>query len=92
MSRSARLVPVLLAFGVVLAACGAGPAPAAPAPPPATATPSSQADVAAAAPTDEPVAVATPADWLNTVTPDGDYYVLGNPAAPVRLLDYSDFL
>jgi hypothetical protein len=33
----------------------------------------------------------TPA-WASTVTIEGDYYVLGNPAAPLRLIDYSDFL
>ncbi len=32
------------------------------------------------------------ADWLNTASVEGDYYILGNPAAPVRLTDYSDFL
>lgn len=37
-------------------------------------------------------ATATPVDWLATVTVEGDYYILGNPAAPVRLRDYSDFL
>ena len=31
-------------------------------------------------------------DWLNTASVEGDYYILGNPAAPVRLTDYSDFL
>ena len=41
----------------------------------------------------EPIAAAPePVDWLTTVTVEGDYYVLGNPAASVRVLDYSDFL
>lgn len=31
-------------------------------------------------------------DWLSTASIEGDYYVLGNPNAPVRLIDYSDFL
>lgn len=31
------------------------------------------------------------ADWTQTVTVEGDFYVLGNPAAPVRLVDFSDF-
>ena len=45
------------------------------------------------APTVEPTPAAPePVDWLTTVTVDGDYYILGNPAAAVRLLDYSDFL
>jgi protein-disulfide isomerase len=32
------------------------------------------------------------ADWTETVTVEGDYYVLGNPAAPIRMVDFSDFL
>jgi hypothetical protein len=35
---------------------------------------------------------ATPGDWANTASVEGDYYLLGNPAAPIRLVDYSDFL
>jgi hypothetical protein len=31
-------------------------------------------------------------DWSHTASVDGDLYVLGNPAAPIRLIDYSDFL
>jgi hypothetical protein len=31
-------------------------------------------------------------DWLTTVTVVGDYYILGNPDAPIRLVDYGDFL
>ena len=53
------------------------------------------AEVVADSPTlaPEPEVVAPePVDWLTTVTVDGDYYILGNPAAAVRLLDYSDFL
>lgn len=48
-----------------------------------------------AAPTSAPAAEASPAeptDWTETVTVEGDYYVRGNPAAPIRLIDYSDFL
>ncbi len=41
-------------------------------------------------PTQEPMAELT--DWTETATVDGDYYVLGNPAAPIRLVDYSDFM
>jgi hypothetical protein len=33
-----------------------------------------------------------PVDWTETVTVEGDFYVLGNPAAPILLIDYSDFL
>ena len=69
-----------------------------------TATPAPNTDSAA---TTEPAAVAvlptatppaaelptvTPApDWLQTATVEGDHYILGNPTAPVRLIDYSDF-
>lgn len=35
--------------------------------------------------------VETPADWTQVATVEGDFYVLGNPAAPVRLMDFSDF-
>ena len=31
-------------------------------------------------------------DWTQTAGIDGDYYVLGNPAAPIRLIDFSDFM
>lgn len=37
-------------------------------------------------------AMPTAVDWLATVTIEGDYYILGNPNAPIRLIDYSDFL
>jgi hypothetical protein len=32
-----------------------------------------------------------PPNWLKSASIEGDYYLLGNPAAPVRLVDYSDF-
>ena len=31
-------------------------------------------------------------DWLQVAGKEGDLYVLGNPNAPIRLVDYSDFL
>ncbi len=31
-------------------------------------------------------------DWVNTASVDGDFYVRGNPSAPIRLIDFSDFL
>lgn len=41
----------------------------------------------------EATATPTPTpDWLSTVTVEGEFYVLGNPNAPIRLVDYSDFL
>ena len=107
MKPSIRLMPVLLGLWVVLAACGARPAPAA-MPPTEAAVPLAVPDAGTAAtetpaahqstpadPTAAPAGGATEAastDWLNTVTVQGDYYVLGNPAASVRLIDFSDFL
>lgn len=41
-------------------------------------------------PTPEPVAETV--DWTSTASIEGDYYVRGNPNAPIRLIDYSDFL
>lgn len=55
-----------------------------------TETPAQEA-APTSAPAEEPVPSA-PVDWTETVTVEGDYYVLGNPAAPIRLIDYSDFL
>lgn len=50
-------------------------------------------------PTDTPLHTATeialataPTSWSEVATVEGDYYVLGNPAAPIRLVDFSDFL
>ncbi|MEZ4678979.1 MAG: hypothetical protein R2932_32665 [Caldilineaceae bacterium] len=38
----------------------------------------------------EPAAEAV--DWLTQASKEGDLYVLGNANAPIRLIDYSDFL
>jgi len=44
----------------------------------------------AAAPSNaDPVEAAS--DWTQVVTMEGDYFVLGNPVAPVRLVDFSNF-
>ncbi len=69
-----------------------GEAPADPAP-----TVPNEATVNNVAPPTEPVAepVAEPTeepDWTQTASIEGDFYVLGNPAAPIRLVDFSDFL
>ncbi len=40
----------------------------------------------------EPTATTAPADWSTVATLEGDYVILGNPAAPIRLVDYSDFM
>ena len=39
----------------------------------------------------DPASAAPVTDWTQVVTMEGDYYVLGNPAAPVRLVDFSNF-
>jgi protein-disulfide isomerase len=39
----------------------------------------------------EPASAAPVTDWTRVVTVEGDYFVLGNPAAPVRLVDFSNF-
>ena len=38
------------------------------------------------------VAVEEPTDWTQVATLEGDLYILGNPAAPIRLVDFSDFM
>jgi protein-disulfide isomerase len=88
-----------LLSALMLAACGPSEPPAA-APLLPTATLAVPTATAAAVPTVTPAAAAlaptavpeTAADWTQTVTVEGDYYVLGNPDAPVRITDYSDFL
>ncbi len=65
---------------------------------PAEDKPASSAATAVAAPilvaTEVPTTTPTSEtiDWLTTATVDGNHYVLGNPNAPIRLVDYSDFL
>lgn len=55
-----------------------------------SATSTAAVQLTTAPPTVTPVP--EPADWSQTVTIDGDLFVLGNPAAPIRLVDYSDFM
>lgn len=98
-----RVPALLLAIGV-LAACAGGSDGAAPTAAPATLAPAAVNAapdvVATAAPSEEAAATApaeaaapaAPVDWLRTASVEGDYFVLGNPDAPVRILDYSDFL
>lgn len=45
-------------------------------------------------PTDTPETeeAVAPTDWLSTVTVEDNFYILGNPNAPIRLVDFSDFL
>ena len=50
--------------------------------------------IATTVPTSTPSAIegAEVVDWLQVAGKEGDLYVLGNPNAPIRLVDYSDFL
>ncbi len=89
---------VLLAFVLALTACGQ-------ANPPATVVQQDQLTATAASisqPTAPSVAPTTTVtvttagsnntDWANTASVAGDYYIRGNPGAPIHLIDYSDFL
>ena len=64
------------------------PVPALPTPTAAPATIVAPEPPAADAPDAQPAQVA----WADVATVDGDYFVRGNPAAPIRLVDFSDFL
>lgn len=97
-----RMALAALLAALAIAACGTPDAPApqdAPAaptvqlPPDAPASIPTKPEVPAAEPAQAASPEATaPADWTQTVTQEGDYWVLGNPAASLRLIDYSDFL
>lgn len=44
-------------------------------------------------PSPQPIPTSTPVDWLNTVGRTEDQLItLGNPNAPVTMIDYSDFM
>lgn len=62
------------------------------APAPALPTPTAVPEATIAQ--EEPAAEAPEAQvaWADVSTVDGDYFVRGNPAAPIRLIDFSDFL
>ncbi len=74
----------------------AAQAPAPPAvtdtPAPEAATPTQESTAAPEAAPTEASAAQEPQDWSQNAWQDGDLYVLGNPDAPIRLVDYSDFL
>ena len=42
--------------------------------------------------TEVPTATDESVDWLTTTTVEEERYILGNPNAPIRLIDFSDFL
>ncbi|HXV43490.1 MAG TPA: hypothetical protein VEC96_10555 [Anaerolineae bacterium] len=83
-------VSALLVLPTVTAAPTA--APATPTRAPVTKTPLSK-PTPTRTPSPEPTPTPTPVDWLNNVgrTADNLMY-LGNPNAPVTVIDYSDFL
>jgi protein-disulfide isomerase len=99
--RRTILCTLWVMSALLLAACSTAPVQPPEPQPPAEAevqaeqpTLAAQAESAAeaVAPTEQPASQAeTPADWAQTATLEGDFYVLGNPAAPVRLVDFSDF-
>jgi hypothetical protein len=76
---------------MVVTACAPAQTPSAAALPP-TPTTASESPTATAIAEVATNPANAPTDWATTATLEGDYYVLGNPAAPVRLIDYSDFL
>lgn len=81
--------PVVLTTEEAVEATATAPAAAAP----ITGSATTQRAAPVLVPTDTPqVADAIETDWLATVTVEGDFYILGNPNAPIRLVDYSDFL
>jgi len=75
-----------------------------PTPPPPTAIPPTETPLVAATAATVPTAADTittaitptvaiaQQDWATTTPLEGDYFVLGNPDAPLLLIDYSDFL
>jgi protein-disulfide isomerase len=89
---AAAAVLILALF--LSAACGALPAAPEDASSPAAAASEEQqassveANVAPGPETD----AAEEGEWASVATLEGEYFVRGNPAAPVRLIDYSDFL
>ena len=94
----AVLSMALLTACIGVSSTVSGP-PTAPAPTATTQAAATLAVEATVAPADTPVldtptpeAVAEAVDWTTTASVDGDYYVLGNPNAPIRLIDFSDFL
>lgn len=85
---------------MLLAGCGTAEvgAPASTAGAPTVLPTTVPTEVATNVPTATPTVVAiaaledTSADWVNMASVEGDLYIRGNPNAPLRLLDYSDFL
>ena len=93
MTRIATAVIVCLVSLWLIAGCAARPST----PPAPTATPAPASEPVAATAIPEPVTTATPVesgvvDYTQIATVEGDFYTLGNPDAPVLLINFSDFL
>ncbi len=91
-----RIVSAALAGFVslwLIAGCAARPAT----PPTPTVTLAPASEPVAAPTVPEPAPTATPVesgavDYTQVAAVEGDFYTLGNPDAPVLLIDFSDFL
>lgn len=81
---------IMLSLGWLLAACGQTAVSPTATPVPATAPPTGQPAPAAALPTAPSAAASRYADIPQGVTAEG-YQILGDPAAPLTLVMYSDF-
>ncbi|NJN84571.1 MAG: hypothetical protein HC802_21315 [Caldilineaceae bacterium] len=57
-----------------------------------TPTKEQQSEAVVTVPTAPPEPEQVTADWTGMASVEGDYFVLGNPNAPLRLIDYSDFM
>jgi protein-disulfide isomerase len=103
--KSLLISLLILILSACVGAPGAESVETTPAALPATVAPVETATLAIATvavlpPTEDAAPEATPSpevadeptDWTQTVFVEGDFYVRGNPAAPIRLVDYSDFL
>ncbi|MCL4862445.1 MAG: hypothetical protein KJZ93_23725 [Caldilineaceae bacterium] len=76
---------------------GGGRPPPPPTPPTPTVTLAPASEPVAAPTVPEPAPTATPVesgavDYTQVAAVEGDFYTLGNPDAPVLLIDFSDFL
>lgn len=84
LSRLVRFLSPCLAFALALAACSGAATPAA-------APPSAVVATAAPLPSSPAAMAITPAPGIPESTDAEGHHVLGDPNAPVTILDYSDF-
>ena len=95
-AASENIAPVVVAEATATRQPTADPQPTAPPAPTNTPEPATVAaePTATAQPVAEAAPTATPEpapDWTQTATLIDGLYVRGNPNAPIRLIDYSDF-